>query len=163
MTDFRTLLEVLVDSEVEFVIVGGLAATVHGSARLTQDIDVVYARSEANLERLANSLERLAPYPRGAPPGLPFEWSAATLRRGLNFTLTTTGGYIDLLGEITGGGGYEDLLPHTLEIELFGHRCLCLELDWLIRTKRAAGRPRDFETVAELLVLREERDTSGTH
>jgi predicted nucleotidyltransferase len=161
MTDFRTLVEVLANAEVEFVIVGGLAATVHGSARLTQDIDVVYARSDTNLERLADSLAPLAPYPRGAPSGLPFEWSVATLRHGLNFTLTTAAGDIDLLGEITGGGDYEDLLSHTLEIELFGHRCLCLDLEWLIRTKRAAGRPRDFEVVAELQVLREERGTSS--
>ena len=161
MTDFRAFLDVLVNADVEFVIVGGLAATVHGSARLTQDIDVVYARSETNLERLANSLVPLAPYPRGAPAGLPFEWSVATLRGGLNFTLTTTAGDIDLLGEITGGGVYEDLLPHTVEIQLFGHPCLCLELEWLIRTKRALGRPRDFETVAELLALREERDASN--
>ncbi len=161
MTDFRAFLDALVNANVEFVIVGGLAATVHGSARLTQDIDVVYARSETNLERLANSLAPLAPYPRGAPAGLPFEWSVATLRGGLNFTLTTTAGDIDLLGEITGGGVYEDLRPHTVEIQLFGHPCLCLELEWLIRTKRAAGRPRDFETVAELLALREERRQPG--
>lgn len=158
MTDFRALIKVLVDADVEFVIVGGLAATVHGSARLTQDISVVYARSDTNLERLAVSLRPLAPYPRGAPPGLPFEWSGATLRSGLNFTLTTAAGDIDLLGEITGGGRYEDLLPHTMEIELFGHRCLCLDLEWLIRTKRAAGRPRDFEALAELQLLRDELD-----
>ena len=161
MTDFRTLVEALVNGDVEFVIVGGLAATVHGSARLTQDIDVVYARHETNLERLADSLAPLAPYPRGTPPGLPFEWSVATLSHGLNFTLTTAAGYIDLLGEITGGGRYEDLLPHTMEIELFGHRCLCLDLEWLIRTKRAAGRPRDFETLAELELLRDELDAPG--
>ncbi len=161
MTDFGALVEALVNAKVEFAIVGGLAATVHGSARLTQDIDVVYARSDTNFERLALSLAPLAPYPRGAPPGLPFEWTVATLRHGLNFTLTTAAGDIDLLGEITGGGGYEDLLPHTIEIELFGHRCLCLNLDWLIRTKRAAGRPRDFETLAELQLLRAERDAPG--
>ena len=161
MTDYQTLIGTLVNGEVEFVIVGGLAATVHGSARLTQDIDVVYARSDANLERLAPSLAPLTPYLRGAPADLPFEWSVQTLRHGLNFTLTTAAGDIDLLGEITGGGGYESLLPHTLEIELFGHRCRCLDLEWLILTKRAAGRPRDLETVAELEVLLEERDVSG--
>ena len=123
MTDFQTLIAALATGEVEFVIVGGLAATVHGSARLTQDIDVVYARDDANLARLADSLAPFAPYPRGVPPGLPFEWSAQTIRRGLNFTLTTTVGDIDLLGEITGGGGYANLLPHTIEIELFGQRC----------------------------------------
>jgi predicted nucleotidyltransferase len=158
VTEFATLIGVLADEGVEFVIVGGLAATVHGSARLTQDIDVVYSRSDTNLARLVDALVPYAPYPRGAPAGLPFEWSVDTLRRGLNFTLTTTKGDVDLLGEITGGGGYEDLLPHTIAIDLFGHGCLCLDLEWLIWTKRAAGRPRDFEAVAELEALREERD-----
>lgn len=94
---------------------------------------------------------------RGAPPGLPFEWSAATLRAGLNFTLTTTAGTLDLLGDVTGGGRYEDLLPHTLVVELFGRDVRCLDLEWLIMTKRAAGRPRDLEAIAELEALREER------
>lgn len=159
MTDFEALLGTLVEGAVEFVIVGGVAATVHGSARLTQDIDIVHARDEANLKRLVAALEPFDPYLRGAPAGLPFEWSVATLRRGLNFTLTTTVGYIDLLGEITGGGTYEDLLPHTVQVELFGRACRCLTLPWLIKTKRAAGRPADREAVAELEALLEERET----
>lgn len=158
MTDFEALLGALVEGEVEFVIVGGVAGTIHGSARLTMDIDIVPARDDANLARLAAALDPLDPYLRGAPAGLPFEWSVATLRRGLNFTLTTTAGYIDLLGEITGGGSYEDLLPHTVEVELFGYACRCLDLPWLIRTKRAAGRPADREAVAELEALLEERE-----
>jgi hypothetical protein len=157
MTDFERLIGALADQRVEFIIVGGVAATVHGSARFTQDIDIVYARTDANIDRLVAALAPFAPYLRGAPKGLPFEWSAATLRRGLNFTLTTTPGDIDLLGEITGGGGYPDLVAHTLEVELFGPVCACLDLPWLIRTKRAAGRPRDLEAIAELEALAEER------
>lgn len=88
---------------------------------------------------------------------LPFEWSAAQLRAGLNFTLTTSAGDLDLLGEIAGGGTYEELLPHTVPVELFGHDVRCLDLDALIRTKRAAGRVRDLEAIAELQALREER------
>lgn len=159
MTDFQRLVGSLAEGDVDFVIVGGLAATVHGSARLTQDINVVYARDEANLARLVEALAPFEPYLRGAPPGLPFEWSADTLRRGLNFTLTTSVGDIDLLGEITGGGGYTDLLAHTIEIDLFGQECRCLDLQSLIRTKRAAGRPRDLQMLAELEALLEERDT----
>jgi hypothetical protein len=161
MTDFQALIGALAGGEVEFVVVGGLAGTIHGSARLTQDIDVVYARDDANLGRLTDALAPFDPYPRGVPQGLRFEWSAQTLKRGLNFTLTTTVGDIDLLGEITGGGGYTDLLPHTIEIELFGQRCRCLDLESLIRTKRAAGRPRDLQMLAELEALLEERDALG--
>ena len=156
MTDFDALLGALVGEGVEFIIVGGVAATVHGSARLTQDIDLVYDRSADNLARLVAALEPFDPYLRGAPGGLPFEWSVATLGRGLNFTLTTTLGDIDLLGEISGGGGYSDLEPHSFEVVLFGHPCLCLDLIWLIRTKRAAGRPRDLEAIAELEALLDE-------
>ena len=156
MTDFARLFGALAKGRVEFVLVGGVAATVHGSSRLTQDVDIVYARTDANLKRLVAALKPLRPYLRGAPAGLPFQWSAETLRAGLNFTLTTTAGDLDLLGEIVGGGSYRDLVPHTVTIALFGHSTTCLNLDWLIRTKRAAGRPRDLEAVAELEVLREE-------
>ena len=159
MTDFPRLIATLCSEKVEFILVGGLAATVHGSSRLTQDIDIVYRRAGENLRRLTSALGRYEPYLRGAPPGLPFEWSAATLERGLNFTLTTALGDIDLLGEIVGGGGYEALSAHTIEIELFGNRCQCLDLATLIQTKRAAGRPRDLEAVAELEALRDASDT----
>ena len=104
MTDFKALLEILADAGVELILVGGLAGIAHGSARLTQDIDVVYARSDENLEKLARALAQHQPYLRDVPPGLPFKWDAATLRHGLNFTLETSLGDIDLLGEITGGG-----------------------------------------------------------
>lgn len=160
MTDFARLIGALASQEVDFIVVGGLAATVHGSARLTQDIDVVYRRTDLNLARLATALEPLAPYLRGAPPGLPFDWSAATLRRGLNFTLTTLAGDVDLLGEIVGGGGFDALLDHSVPIQLFGHQCRCLDLPTLIRVKRAAGRPKDLEAVAELEALFDERRTT---
>jgi hypothetical protein len=148
---------VLHDGHVECIIVGGLAATIHGSARLTQDVDVCYSRSPDNLKRLVVALRPLKPYLRGAPPGLPFEWSVAVLNSGLNFTLTTTAGALDLLGEVTGGGDYAALLAHTIIANLFGYEMKCLDLDWLIKTKRAAGRPRDLEAIAELEALREER------
>ena len=155
MTDFKALLEALADAEVEFILVGGLAAIAHGSARLTQDIDIVYARDEGNLERLADALAPHGPYLRGAPPGLPFKWDVATLLHGLNFTLETSLGDIDILGEITGGGRYEDLLGHSIELTLFQRPALCLDLEKLIETKRAAGRPKDLEAIAELEALRE--------
>lgn len=158
MFDARPLLDALVAARVEFIVVGGAAATAHGSARLTQDIDVVYARRPDNLARVVQALAPLAPYLRGAPPGLPFLWDAETLRRGLNFTLTTSLGSIDLLGEIAGGGTFEALRPRSAPISVFGVECLCVDLDTLIRVKRAAGRPKDFEAIAELEALREERD-----
>jgi hypothetical protein len=156
MDDLRGLLEALAGAGVGFVVVGGVAATAHGAARVTYDLDLVYSRERGNLERLAAALAPDSPYLRGAPPGLPFRWDAETLERGLNFTLTTDLGPLDLLGEITGGGRYEDLLPDTVEVELLGVRCRCLGLRRLIEVKRAAGRPKDFEAIAELEAILDE-------
>ncbi|MEO7455345.1 MAG: hypothetical protein ABIY52_03735 [Gemmatimonadaceae bacterium] len=155
MTQLERLLRALHDVGVEFIVVGGVAARAHGSSRLTDVLDVSYARHPANLERIVAALKPSRPYLRGAPPGLPFEWSVPTLRAGLNFTLTTRVGAIDLLGEIVGGGTYEDLLPHTMELTVFGRAVKFLDLPWLIRVKRAAGRPKDLETIAELELLRD--------
>lgn len=155
MTDFAKMLQLLSDRGVEFIIIGGAAAIVHGSSRLTQDLDVVYRRSQENIARLSNALQEQNPYLRGAPPGLPFQWSEATIRMGLNFTLQTNLGDLDLLGEVTGGGNYENLVDRAFEIEVFGVRCLCLDLETLIHIKRAAGRPKDLETISELEAIRE--------
>lgn len=156
MTDFEALLATLVRHEVAFIVVGGAAAIAHGSARLTQDLDIVYERSAANLDRLVAALADYQPYLRGVPPGLPFVWDRNTLSRGLNFTLVTSLGDIDLLGEITGGGGYRDLGSEAIPLQIFETRCLCLSLSQLIRAKRAAGRPKDLEALAELEAIEEE-------
>jgi hypothetical protein len=161
MTDFPGLLRTLAAAGVEFIVVGGAAATAHGAARLTLDVDVVYRRTVDNIARLARAVAPLHPYPRGAPPGLPFLWDERTIYNGLNFTLTTDLGPLDLLGEIAGGGGYDDLIEHTIMLSAYGVECPCLTLDWLIRVKRAAGRPKDFEAIAELEALHEEQQSAG--
>lgn len=157
MTRFAQLLRRLVEGRVELIVIGGIAGVAHGAARATYDLDVLYRRSPDNLERIARALQDLSPYLRGAPPGLPFRLDPPTLRSGLNFTLTTDWGDLDLLGEIAGGGSYEDLLADAVEVTLFGVSCRCLSLDRLIQVKRAAGRPKDLEAIAELEALRDER------
>ena len=142
----------------EFILVGGAAAIAHGSARLTFDVDVVYRRTPENIARLVAALAAHRPYLRGAPAGLPFVWDVETIRRGLNFTLTTDLGAIDLFGEIAGGGTYDELRDHTGKITVFGADCLCVTIEKLIAVKRAAGRPKDLEAISELESLREERD-----
>lgn len=120
-------------------------------------MDVVYARDAENLRRLVEALRPWQPYLRGAPPGLPFLWDEATLRAGLNFTLTTRHGDLDLLGEVTGGGGYEQLVGFSQEVSAFGVPCRVVCLERLIQLKRAAGLPKDLEVIAELQALLEER------
>jgi hypothetical protein len=160
MTDFAALLAALGRQDVAFIVVGGAAAIAHGSARLTQDLDIVYERSGANLDRLIAALADYRPYLRGVPAGLPFRWSRETLAAGLNFTLVTSLGDIDLLGEIPGGGTYHDLAEQAIQLSIFGTQCLCLNLRQLIRAKRAAGRPKDLEALAELESIEEEGEHS---
>ena len=155
MTDFASLIKHLSAESVEFIVIGGFAGTIHGAARLTVDLDVVYSRTPENIERLAAALSELEPYLRGAPPGLPFKFDVSTIQRGMNFTLTTAVGDLDLLGEVTGGGSYEELLSSTELVTVFEETVRCLNLEKLIHVKRAAGRPKDFEAIAELERLNE--------
>src|SRR5205085_2020403 len=106
---------------------------------------------------LVAALQQHQPYLRGAPPGLPFRWDEQTIHAGLNFILTTMAGDLDLLGEITGGGTYENLLPFSEELTAFNVRCRFVTLERLIQLKRAAGRPKDLEVIAELQALLEEK------
>ena len=155
MIDLKTILPILVNSEIEFVIVGGVAATIHGSSYVTDDLDICYGRNQANLRRLAEALSPYQPRLRGAPEGLPFIWDAKTLQNGLNFTLRTDLGDIDLLGEIAGVGNFEQARTSSVSVKLFGVECLVLSLDKLIDAKRAAGRQKDKLLLPELEALRE--------
>jgi predicted nucleotidyltransferase len=158
VTDFERLLAALNDGGVTFIVVGGFAATAHGSAHVTIDLDVVYARTPENISRLSRALKPFEPYLRGAPAGLPFRFDVATIERGLNFRLRTTVGDLDLLGEATGSGTYEGLLAHTERRQVFGRDTLIVDLETLIRLKRAAGRPKDLERIAELEAIADERN-----
>ena len=157
MTDVEAVLGALGAHQVRFILVGGVAGGIHGATRVTYDVDLVYDRDAGNIQRLVVALTPSGPYPRGAPAGLPFRWDAETVTRGLNFTLVTTMGDLDLLGEIVGGGSYQDLLPDSIVVEVFGVTCRCLTLERLIQVKRAAGRPKDYDAIAELEALLELR------
>jgi predicted nucleotidyltransferase len=154
--DPAKVLPLFVEKRVQFIVIGGVAASFHGSPRSTLDLDVVYARNRENLKRLVEALQPYSPYLRGAPPGLPFRWDENTLRNGLNFTLTTTLGDIDLLGEVTGGGTYEDLLADSEEMTCGGAKFRCVTLAKLITLKNAAGRTKDLQVLAELKAILEE-------
>ncbi len=154
MTDVQRLLEVLSRAGVEFVVIGGVAMVLRGSARVTIDIDLCYARSAANLERLSGALAPFRPRLRGAPEELPFLWDAATLRSGLNFTLTTDLGDVDLLGEVPGLGGFPEVERGATTLEIGGTPARVLDLPALERSKRAAGRVKDLLDLAELAEIR---------
>ena len=154
--DPRPILDVLVAHEVDFVLIGGLAAIAHGSSRATFDLDVAYARSDENLERLAGALMDLGATLRGAQPGLPFRPDSQTLRRGLNFTFTTRAGPLDILGEPAGAPRYEELRRRSSIERISEVPIRVSSIDDLIAMKEAAGRPHDKVAAAELRVISDE-------
>ena len=156
--DLGQIIPPLVRAKVDFILIGGMAAILHGSARVTFDVDLVYSRTDENIERLVTALAPHCPYLRDAPTKLPFSWDAKTIRSGLNFTLTTRLGDVDLFGAVAGGETYQDLLAHSFDVDAFGVRFKCIDLPTLIRIKEAAGRPKDREAVAELRILLEESE-----
>jgi hypothetical protein len=155
MTNFREAVAVLSRAGVSFIVVGAYAGILQGSAQVTQDIDICYERSPENMKRLAAALTPYHPNLRGAPPGLPFNLDQRTLAQGMNFTFQTDFGDIDLLGELSGVGQFPELVGDAVLIDLHGTQVRVASLDALIRSKRAAGRPKDLLALPELEALRE--------
>jgi hypothetical protein len=143
-TDFQKLIDQLLKHRVDFVVVGGVAVVAHGYPRATEDLDIVYSRDPENLGRLVQAISPLKPWLRGAPRELPFSFDERTLRSGLNFTLSTEAGDLDLLGEMTGVGGFQAAAADAPEYEIFGHRVRIATLEVLEKAKRAAGRVKDL-------------------
>ena len=152
--DYRAIFVALDEHDVDFVIIGAVALVLHGSARVTRDLDICYSRERANLERLAIALKPFAPTLRGAPEELPFTLDAATIRAGLNFTLRSSAGDVDLLGEVTGIGGYPAVQRLSAIMSVYGRDVRVLSLDGLERAKRAAGRLKDLSDLAEIREIR---------
>jgi hypothetical protein len=148
-------LRLLGESRVNCVIVGGVAAAIHGSLLLTNDLDVCYSRDAANLERLAEALQSVHARLRNVPEGIPFILDAETLAKGLNFTFTTDIGDLDLLGEVLGVGKYDEVLSNSITIDLFNYRFAVIDISKLIAAKRAAGRPKDLIALPELEAIQQ--------
>jgi hypothetical protein len=151
--DFEALLKALVEAEVEFIVVGGVCAVLHGAPVSTFDLDLVYSRAPRNLARLERVLKDQDAFYREKPSVRP---DASRLDSPGHHLLMTKLGPLDLLGSTVGGEGYEELLEHTEEVDLGGGaRVRILELPTLIRLKEKLGRDRDM---AVLPILRRTLD-----
>jgi predicted nucleotidyltransferase len=153
MASTLDLLKRLTDHEVPFVLVGGMAATVHGSSVVTEDLDICVSFDVASLERLLRALEGLNPRNRMSPQKPPLSTNPADYVGWRNLYVVTDAGQLDLLGEITGVGPFSAVALGAIEIDLDGLRCKVMGLADLIRSKRALGRPKDLRVVAELEVV----------
>ncbi|HEX4560711.1 MAG TPA: hypothetical protein VH113_02670 [Gemmatimonadales bacterium] len=143
----------LVDSEVRFVVIGGVAGAAHGSRRVTDDLDICYEPSLENRRRLAIRLGRWHAYPRGIEPGLPFIMDEVTLHHTSMLTLRTDQGDLDCFISVPGVGSYAEVAGSSEPVNVGDVRFRVLTLAALIRAKRAAGRPKDQEALLELEAL----------
>lgn len=159
MLDAAGIIHRLAAAKVEFVVIGGMAMRTHGSAHITEDLDVCYRRTPENFAALVAALAPLHPYLRGVPPGLPFRLDVPTVAAGLNFTLTTDLGPLDLLGEVSGIGDAEAVFAHSEEHLLFGISVRVLSLDALIDSKKAAACGKDHSHLLELVELKKLKET----
>jgi hypothetical protein len=150
---FEQIIAALVAAGVRFVVVGGVAATIQGSARLTNDLDICYDPAPDNLEALVVLLRGRHAYLREVEPGLPFTLDVRALRTTPVMTLTTDLGDLDLLDQILGVGGYADVRAASEPVRIDALKFRALTLPALISAKKATGRAKDREHVIELEAL----------
>lgn len=153
MLNIEKIIRALQERKVEFIIIGGCAATVHGATLVTQDLDLCISFTEQNVLKIIDALKHFSP--RHRQNRMPMEKDAKLLASYKNLYLLTDICSIDLLGEMPGLGKYNMLLDHSIEIELFGSVCRVLDIDTLIKSKSKMDRPKDKETVIQLKAIKE--------
>jgi predicted nucleotidyltransferase len=153
VNDNNGLLQRLSDANVEFVIVGGVAAVLHGSSTVTRDLDVCAILDGANLQKLRDAFRDLHPVHRNSSPRMSFldtPGSGVSLK---NLYLQTDLGALDLLGSITGVGDLDRVRASAIEVQLFGRKVKVMGLEQLIVAKEAVGRPKDLQVATELRAI----------
>lgn len=157
MRSLSQLLERLADSGVDFVVVGGFAGVLHGSALVTRDLDVCALLTPENIERLRISLNDLNPLHRMTPQRLSFLQNPRPGETVNNLYLETDWGVVDILSSILGLDGFETLKTNAEWFEIGGRKCRLISLADLIRAKEAMGREKDLLAAKELRAIAEKR------
>ena len=161
MLKLAEILLALDREQVAFGVIGGVAATIHGSSRATFDLDLCYRRTRENYRALVRAIAPLNPRLRTIGAPVAFIWDESTLRNGLNFTLETDLGDLDLLGEVPGVGDFEIISSTAETAEIFGLTCRIISLDHLLAAKRTAKSKKDQVHLRELEAIRLLRDENS--
>ena len=159
--DVEQMLRRLAEASVDFVVIGGIALVLSGSARLTRDLDIVFASDPENLEHLGRVLVDLGAQLRDVEEDVPFVPDERALANVRLLTLATDAGWLDVHREVAGVRSYEALRDAAQQVELGGFTVNVASLDDLIAMKRAAGRPQDLVDVAELETIRRLRSRAS--
>ncbi len=155
MASTLDLLKRLADRGTHFVVIGGMAGTLHGCSMVTEDLDVCAPLDSENLPRILAALGDLHPAFRMRPDRPPLPADPARLAGFKNLYLATDLGQLDILDEVSGIGGFEEVAKHAVEIRIDNVTCKVLDLETVIRSKRALGRPRDLQAALELEAIRQ--------
>ena len=153
MVILSQLLQRLCDADVDFVVVGGFAALIHGSTQVTRDLDICAVLSHEDVAKLREALHDLNPTHRLTPQRLSFLSNPDAGVRVQNLYLETEVGTVDVLSSVLGVGDFGRVRAGSMEVEVFGRRCRVISLDDLIRAKEALGREKDLMTVKELRAI----------
>lgn len=151
----------LQDAGVEFIVVGGVSAILQGATITTRDLHICYRRTPDNILRLVAALKPLRPRPRGFPPDLPLVFDERAVQLGSNFTLEIGPESLDLLGEMSDIGGFEQVIGGALDAPIGDRTVKTLSLEQLIATKTAAGRTKDLAVLPELQATLERKPQQG--
>jgi hypothetical protein len=154
VSGIEKLLKALVDSQVNFIVVGAYAAIMQGSTLRTDDLDICYERTPENYRKIIKAVRGFHPRLRDIPDDVEAPFDEHSLAQGTNFTLMTDQGPLDLLGEMAGVGGYRQILPEAKTFNLGTITCRVASLATLIRSKEAANRPKDRLVLPELRALK---------
>lgn len=157
MQNLQALLRFLIHSPIDFVLVGGFAAVLHGSNQVTRDIDICIVYTPERINDLRELLRPLNPRHRMDELKTSFLEFPQDLSRKQDFHLSTDLGLLDVISEVEGVGGYYDLIEKSEEIELYGGKCRIMGVEDLIKAKKALGRHRDLVVVEELEAILKEK------
>lgn len=155
MQNLKELLKLLLESKIDFVLVGGFASVIYGSTAITQDLDICMALTESDISSLRKALQSYHPVHRMNPSFQPsFLDEPKDLKKIKNIYLKTDLGVLDVISEVPPAGDFETIRKRALELDLYGHKCRVISLDDLIEIKRSMNRPKDRETLEQLLKLK---------
>lgn len=155
MENLNLLLKRLLDSDLDFVLIGGYAAVLHGSSQVTFDLDICAVVTESELKKLKIALKDLSPIHRMNKSHQPsLDEFPPEGQKIENYYLKTSSGVLDIISQVKPAGNFEEIKKNAIEIQIFGKKCKVISLDDLIKVKQAMTRDKDKSTLNELLALK---------
>jgi len=152
--NLKALLKNLLEHDIDFVLIGGFAAVVHGSTLVTQDLDICAAITDEQVAKLREALKDIHPRHRMNPNvKQSFLESPKDIKGTHNIYLETDLGILDILSETQPAGSFKDIKNRSIEISLYGHKCKVISVDDLIKVKESMKRPKDLQAAQELRLI----------